>query len=299
MSRIEQRAVLGQTALVPGHLDPVAGGHDGVQRDAYFDSSPHKARVDRVVVRLDAHIVVPGQPGRKAPGGVGCHRREGAHGPSVLIDQLGRHRSGRRVHPAVRSLQPRGELDVEIIDVTEAPSGQEGGLVVAVGPFVHPLGLGVVGFAQPGPHAERAPEALVLRGVALLAPAPLPDAALAVPHRGARDGPDLDQALEHAGQHVMGRPGWHHPRRHEARVAADRGDHPELLGQVEADRDGGFGLPQVELDHLARGVGGALARIGGQEQRAQLGHSVAQDGDAVLPADALGDHRGGHRRGLL
>ena len=57
-------------------------------------------------------------------------------------------------------------------------------------------------------------------------------------------------------------------------------------------------LPQVELDQLAGHVVGALAGIRRSEQRPELGHPVPQDGDAVCPLDALGDHRRRHGRAV-
>ena len=68
--------MLGQAAPVAGHLDPAAGDDDAVEVDADLDASADEAGVDRVVVGVDADVVVPGQAGGEAHGGVGQHRRE-------------------------------------------------------------------------------------------------------------------------------------------------------------------------------------------------------------------------------
>jgi hypothetical protein len=88
----------------------------------------------------------------------------------------------------------------------------------------------------------------------------------------------------------------HQPGGHEPREPAHGGDSPELVGLVEADGDLHVGLPQIELHELARLVARALARIRWPEQWSELRHPVAQDGDAVGPVEALGDHRRRHGR---
>jgi hypothetical protein len=66
-----------------------------------------------------------------------------------------------------------------------------------------------------------------------------------------------------------------------------------------ADIDIGRREPQIPLGELAGAIVGPLIGVGLQEQRAQLGDALLEDGDAALPADALGDDRRGHRGTVL
>ena len=57
----EQALVATQTAAVTGHLGALAVGHHLVEGHPHVDGAADEAWVDRVVVGVDAHVVVPGQ----------------------------------------------------------------------------------------------------------------------------------------------------------------------------------------------------------------------------------------------
>ena len=46
---------------VAGDLDAGAGGDHLVEGDTHVDAAADEARVDRVVVGVDPHVVIPGQ----------------------------------------------------------------------------------------------------------------------------------------------------------------------------------------------------------------------------------------------
>ena len=94
MGGVEQAAVLGQAASMPGHLDAVAGGHHGLEVHPHLDAPAHEAGVDGVVIGVDPDVVISRQAGREAKSGIGQHRREAEHRSPVLVEELGRHRRG-------------------------------------------------------------------------------------------------------------------------------------------------------------------------------------------------------------
>ena len=119
-----------------------------------------------------------------------------------------------------------------------------------------------------------------------------------VPHRPAGHGAELAQHLEVAAEDVVGLAGRDHPPADEATEGGHADEDPELVRVPETHGDLHVGLPQVELAELARAIGRALTRVGGHEQRAELGHPVAQHRHGVAPPHPLGDHGGRHVREL-
>ena len=111
---------------------------------AHLDATAHEARVDRVVVREHAHVVVPGQPDAEARRGVGHDGRERAHRPSVLEEgSAGTSRVVAWVRLFARPSQVVSWSLKSSASWKRRP-GEKGRLVVAVGPLVGALGLGIV-----------------------------------------------------------------------------------------------------------------------------------------------------------
>ncbi len=193
--------------------------------------------------------------------------------------------------------EPAAELAVEVGHVGEAPAGQEAGLEVAVGPLDEALGLGVAPLAQDGADAERAPEGLELLGEDHVPAPPAADGRLLVPDHARGRAPNWRSTWRWPPSTSWAwRDGIIHAPMKRLKPATPTMTQP--LGRLAvAEGDEGVGLPQVELGQLARPIERALAGIGRQEQRPQLGDAFSQHPDRVLPADALGHHRGRHRRG--
>jgi hypothetical protein len=67
----EQGLVLAEEAAVAGHLSALTGDDDLLEADAHGDATADEARVDRVVVGVDPHEVIPRQPRREPPRRIG------------------------------------------------------------------------------------------------------------------------------------------------------------------------------------------------------------------------------------
>ena len=67
MIGMQQRLVGGQAAPVAGDLGAVADGDDLVEGDTDIDPAADEARVDRVVARVNPHVVIPRQAQREPP----------------------------------------------------------------------------------------------------------------------------------------------------------------------------------------------------------------------------------------
>jgi hypothetical protein len=147
------------------------------------------ARVHRVVVAVQPHVVIAGQPRRTQPSGHRRDRRRRQHRGLIGGDPVARGAPQRAARPPVHGGEPAGELGVEVRRPGEGPPGQERPLQVVMRPLDQPLGLRVPRLADQHLRPERAAEPLALGGE-LTAPAPVPaDRALPVP----------DQHPRHAG----------------------------------------------------------------------------------------------------
>ena len=136
---------------------PAAEGPDPVQPGDHLDPPADHGRVDRVVVGVQADVVVAGQPRRGPPPGRRRDRRQGQHrGRSAAIRSAGAQPSARRGRPVDRR-EPLRQLGVEVRRGREPPARQERGLQVAVGPLDQPLGLRVGRAADhhPAPRVPR------------------------------------------------------------------------------------------------------------------------------------------------
>ncbi len=274
------------------------GRDDFIESDPDIDPTANEPRVDRVVVRVDPHVVIARQSGREPPRHIRQHRRERHHRGAVLDDRFRGPHPGRAMDAAVRAGEPAGELAVEVADVLKPTARQKARLEIAVPPFDDPFGFGVVRGAQNRAHTERPPERLELAGQDLTAVTPLTDAALLVPDRVAGNRAELAEDLEHPAQHVMRGARGHHPTAKQTREPQPGRHHPQLLGLTEPQRDQRVGLPQIPLRELPRFIRRALTRIGRHEQRAQLRDPISQDRDPARPTNPFRDHRRRHRREL-
>jgi hypothetical protein len=107
-------------------------------------------------------------------------------------------------------------------------------------------------------------------------------ASLPIDHQptGQRAGPP--HAPPHPPQHIRRLLGEDQRPRAEPRVAQHANDHVPLARLAIADRDLPLGLPQIELQHIARAVHRALKRPLISEEQAHPAHVVIHDRLAAL-----------------
>ena len=163
-------------------------------------------------------------------------------------------------------------------------------------PLDHTLGLGVPGSEHDYLHPERPPESLKgIREVGLSAVTRDQGAFVVIDTRS-RHRPESQETGQVPGQDVVGLTARDHLAHHHPGVAAEPHDHRGMSHLAGFQGHVVRREPQVPLGQLAGKVGGPARRIGWQEQRSQLTHSLLQDRERPCPADALGDHRGRHPR---
>ena len=200
-------AVFGIGDRHPTGPDPLVGGHDlfgAGDRDQRgggdpFDEPADRARVDRVVVAVDAHVVVAGEPDPPGQPHHRRHRRQLDH-PRALPrpPRCGVGPDRAQMSGVGHGGQPGLDLGVEVERRDEAATGQERGLEVAVAPLDQPLGLRVPRRGELDPHAECPGE----RGRLGAGLAGAADRALAVPHQRAGTAAPPADDLPHPGQDV-------------------------------------------------------------------------------------------------
>ena len=131
------------TPCVSATTLPVAARVTRSQVGADLDPAADHGRVDRVVVGVDAHVVVPRQAGARVPADLRRHRRQRQHrGPVRSTRSSGRQPSTRIQRPLAFG-QPGPQLGVEVDRDGERPPGQERRLEVVVGPLQQTLRLRV------------------------------------------------------------------------------------------------------------------------------------------------------------
>jgi hypothetical protein len=159
VSGIGDHAVAGPAADVAGDELTVAEGLDGGGRGDEVDEPSDHPGVDGVVVGVDAHVVVPGQPDPMREPDLRVHRRQRGHGLTVGLEHVHRPPADRSDRAGVRpSCQPLGELVVEVRRGREVPPRQERGLEEAVVALHHPLELRIPRRGQPDPRGQCAGE---------------------------------------------------------------------------------------------------------------------------------------------
>jgi hypothetical protein len=284
--------VVGDQLAVAERLDPVRVGAD-------LDAAADRRGVHRVVVAVQPHVVVAGQPQRVGPAGHGRDRRQRQHRGTVRRDPVDRGAAQRTTLPAVGEGEPADQLVVEVRRRAEDPAGQERGLQVAVGPLDQALGLRVTRLADQHLGAQHPTKRVRLLGQDRLPPAPLPDRALAVPDQHPRHPAELGQELPPAREQVLRAPRRQQPGRQPARVAGHH--HP---APAAATPTGPGRTPPAPPRRGTTGRTGRPPRPG--RPSATPGPAAGTPGAApplgraapgsTLPADPLGDHRGRHRR---
>ncbi len=292
----QQGLVFSQEAAVTAHLSRLAGDDHLLQRDLDFDPTADKAGIGRIVVALHPQVMVTGKTGGKPQRRVGQHRREGHHRSPIFEDRLRRPLPGGAVDPLVGPSEPSRQLTVEIGDILKGTSRQEAGLQIAVGPFNHPFGFGVVRTNQHRSHPQAAAEGLELGGQLLTSSPDPADAALLIPHRLAGHRSELGDDRQHPRQHVVGSAGRDHQPTDQPGESGDSHHRPQLGRLSEPDRDQNIGLPKVELGQLPGLIARPLRRVGRSIERTQLRHPIPQHRNPPIPADPFGDHRGRHLR---
>jgi len=96
--------------------------------------------VDRVVIAIQAHVVIPRQPLRGPPAHYRRHRGQGQHGGAVGLKAIGRAAAQHPVLAGVRPREPFLQLGVEISRAAKRAAGQKRGLQVVVEAFHQALG---------------------------------------------------------------------------------------------------------------------------------------------------------------
>ena len=290
----------GPAAPMVGDQPPVAPDPHPVQVGADLDAAADHRRVDRVVVAVQADVVVARQPQRGAPPGHRRHRRQRQHRGPVGLDPVGRGAAQHPAMPLVGQHQPVGQLGVEVGRRGEAAAGQERGLQIAVGPLDQPLGLRIarvadqdLGAQHPTKRVRRLGQDRLAAGAAGRPRPPRPTPAPAAPppawpsscHQPANRSSATRDGSSRAHQ-PAGIAGHHHQHRQ------PRGG----AGLAEPHRQRDVGEPQVTLGHLPSRIRRPRRRVRRQVHRPQLPHPVLEHRQPPGPADPLGDHRGWHRR---
>ena len=241
---------------------------------------PTDRRVDRVVVAVQAHVVVARQPQRAAPAGRWRDRRQRQHRGPVGVDPVGR---GAAQHPTVALVdqrQPVGQLGVEVRRASEAcgragTRSPDSRWPARPAPWPPDRPDRRSRPWRPAPHGRRA--AASVRTV--WPPAALADRALPVPHQHPRHRPSpamschqpanrssaAREGMQPGGQ-PAGIAGHHHQHRQPVAVRV----WPNPTGRVIA------GEPQVALGHLPSRIGRPRRRVRRQIHRPQLPHPVLE-----------------------
>jgi hypothetical protein len=165
---------------------------------------------------------------------------------------------------------------------------------------VHPLqqtfGFRVARLADDHLGAQHAAKRLRVGGQRWPAGPVLADRPFAIPdQRPWHRGQPLQQPPPAGEQVPRGARGDQQPV-HVPGVPGDHRQHRQLLGGAglpEPDRQLDGREPEIMLGDLPSQIDRAAGRVRRQIQRPQLGHPARQHPDRVLPADPLGDHRGG------
>jgi hypothetical protein len=168
---------------------------------ANLNTLPDKARVQRVVARVDANKRIRGDPRDPAAVDVGWPaRRERAHHFAFLDEPVDRAGPQRLVRPGVRFREPVVELQLKVEVVREAPAGLE----VRLEGFLEALNdasrLGIRRLAEEPVDFQHAAE----RSERIRRPAAVRvQAGLAIPHQTLRERTQRPQAAPGAPQQVL------------------------------------------------------------------------------------------------
>jgi hypothetical protein len=200
VSRVVDGLVPRPAAPVVGDQPPVTPHPHPLQVGGHLHPPADSGRVERVVVAVQAHVVVTRQPQRAAPPGRWRHRRQGQHRGPVGLDPVGGCAAQHPPWTLIDAAQPVAELGVEVGRGAEAAARQKRGLQVAVGPLDQALGLRITRVAEQDLGAQHPPEPMGGLGQDRLASAALADRGLPVPHQHPRHRPELGDELPPAGE---------------------------------------------------------------------------------------------------
>jgi hypothetical protein len=232
-----------------------------------LDPPADDPRMHRVVVAVQADVVITRQPQRRPPSSRRGHRGQREHPLAVGGDPIGRRAPQRAATAGVDQGEPLLQLKVEIVRAGEDAAGQERALQVVVGAFDQALGLRVGRFAHDHLGCEGAAEGLAFGRELHPAAAPAPDRALPVPDQHPRHRVQPADELPPAGEQISRGPGRDQQRRKPPGVTGDHGQHRQLrrvASLTEPDRERDRREPQVTLRDLARRIAGARGRSGGR-----------------------------------
>ena len=101
--------------FVVGHDPAVAHCPDPREVGDHLDTAPDHRGVHRVIVAIEADVVIASQPGRSSPPGRRRDRRQGQHRLAVSGDPFGRGASQRPPLAGVHDRDPLLQLSVEVI----------------------------------------------------------------------------------------------------------------------------------------------------------------------------------------
>ena len=124
---------------------PALAGHRHLpQVRADIDHPADHRRVHRVIARVDAHVMIAGQPDPVMPAQRRLRdRRQRRHRRPVRADPVRRRAPQHPLEPGVRQRHPLAHLGVEVRRGGERPARQERPLQVVVVPLDDPLVLGL------------------------------------------------------------------------------------------------------------------------------------------------------------
>src|SRR4029450_12204460 len=116
--------MLGPAARVVGDRLPITPDPHAIQVGGHLDAAADDAGMHGVVVGVQAHVVIAGQPHARAPPGSRRDRRQAQHRGPVGVDTVGRCTPERAMPPPIRPLQPASELRVEVRRRDKAAAGR-------------------------------------------------------------------------------------------------------------------------------------------------------------------------------
>src|SRR5262249_42714104 len=128
-------------------------------RDAQLDAAADQARVERVVVAVDAQVRVGRDPCHEAAGDVGQPLRQRPHQRQLLTEPIGRAAAPRAVKANVGALdEPAVELLLEVELAHERAPWLEARLQIALQALDHSLRLRIARLEKAPAKAELAAE---------------------------------------------------------------------------------------------------------------------------------------------
>ncbi len=190
-----------------------------------LDAPADRDRMHRVVVAVEAHVMIARQPCRGSPPDAGPDRRQCQHRCGIGLDAICRSTSQHSVLAVIGPHQPGLQLGIEIRRRGKDPTRQERPLQVVVETFDQPLGFGITGFTDPHFGGQGAAEGMACRSQFRLARPPPPDRALAVPHQHPWNGAQRRKMLPPPGIQVFGGACRDQQRRGPPRIPTHHGQH--------------------------------------------------------------------------